>query len=99
MSEFTLEIETVAGIADSEYLDRLAEVVYEIEELIDPLLALNTDASIGANFSFLAETASQAAQRGVALFSDALMLARPLRGSEAAISSFSVESAVVPSTP
>ena len=79
MREFTLEIETVEGIADSDFLDRLAEIVYDIEELMGPALALNADGSIGASVTILAGSAPEAAQRGVALFVESVMQARPLR--------------------
>jgi hypothetical protein len=79
MREFTLEIETVEGIADSDFLDRLAEIVYDIEELMGPALALNVDGSLGASVTILAGSAPEAAQRGVALFVESVMQARPLR--------------------
>jgi hypothetical protein len=99
MPEFTLEIETVGGIGDSDYLDRLAELVYEVAELTDPLLGLNADGSISASFSLFAETAPDAAQRGVALFAQAIMRARPMRRlavgdqGEAAVGRLAVEPA------
>jgi hypothetical protein len=103
MPEFTFEIETVEGIADSDDLDRLAEVIYDVEGLVDPLLGLNATGSISASFSIRAETAPEAAQRGVALFAEALKCARPrwTRAAdgdqgEAAIGSLSVEPAAEP---
>jgi hypothetical protein len=97
MQEFTFEIETVNGIADSAYLDRLADLVYSMDALVDPLLGLNENGSVSASFSIVAETTPEAAERGVALLSEALARARPL--AEAAIGSISVERATVPSMP
>jgi hypothetical protein len=105
MPEFTLEIETVNGVADSDYLDRLAETVYDLDELVAPMLSLNANGSVGASFSILAGSAPEAAQRGVALFAEALTRARPLRvlvaegdQGEAAIGSLSVEPTAEPQT-
>ena len=98
MSEFTLEVETIDGVADSDYLDRLAEVVSELDELVDPLLGLNENGSVSASFAIVAETASDAAGRGVALFAEALAEASTLRTlGEAAIGSHSVERTAIPS--
>ena len=40
-ADFTIELETIEGVADSAFLDRLADRVYEIEELSDVLMGLN----------------------------------------------------------
>ena len=42
--EYTLQFETIHGIADSDYLDRLADLAYESDDVvIDPLMGLNSD--------------------------------------------------------
>jgi hypothetical protein len=84
LMEYTLEIQTVPGIADSEYLDRLAEFVYELPELIDPFLALSEDGSVSANFCVVGTSPVRAAEGGVAAFVHACAEARPLREPTAA---------------
>jgi hypothetical protein len=81
---FALELTTVPGIADSEYLDRLADIVYGLDGLIDPLMALNDDGSITASFEVEAPDLLAATRQMVPPFSDALVEARPLHLADAA---------------
>lgn len=99
MPEFVVEVETLADIADAEFLDRLAERIYADEVLVDPLLALNDSGSVSASFCVVADTASEAAQRGVPAFASALMAAQPLEAparrtsAEASVAGFAVKPA------
>jgi hypothetical protein len=79
--EYTVEITTVPEIADSKYLDRLAEIVYAIPILVDPLLGLNENGSVTASFCFAAETPDPIAAAGEAVYAfvQAVAEARPLR--------------------
>ena len=79
--EYTVEITTVPEIADPDYLDRLAEIVYGIPILVDPLLGLNENGSITASFCFTAENPDPiaAASEAVYAFVQAVAEARPLR--------------------
>src|SRR5437588_13104066 len=88
---FTLEVRTTPGIADSEFLDRLADSIYESDQLVDPLLALNDDDSLDISFGFDAARATDAFA-GVTIAADALVRAKPVRGSanDALIDSFRV---------
>ena len=99
MLEFVVEVETVSGIADGDFLDRLAKLVYADDVLVDPLLALNDGGSVSGSFCVAADTASKAAQRGVPAFARALLAARPLEtpsrrtSAEAAVTGFAVKPA------
>lgn len=99
MPEFVVEVQTVAGIADSDVLDRLAELVYSDNDLVDPLLGLNDGGSVSASFCVVADTASDAAQLGVRAFARALAAAQPLQppargaAAEAAVGEFAVKPA------
>jgi hypothetical protein len=79
LTEYTIELQTIHGIADSDYLDRLAEIVHEVDDLVDPLLGLNDDGSIDASFVVNAESAHGAALKTLDAFSVALGEAGPLR--------------------
>ena len=79
MKHFEFEIDTIGGIADADFLDRLAEVVYSVDALIDPLLGLNGDGSISASFVVAATDALSATKIAADEFSDAIVAARPLR--------------------
>ena len=81
--EYTVDLTTIEGIADSAYLDRLAEIVYGLPALVDPYLALNADGSVKASFCVDGDDPLQAASLAVEQLADALALARPLRSSEA----------------
>ena len=76
--DFTIELETIEGVADSDFLDRLADRVYEIEELSDALMGLNPDGSIRASFVIQAVTSLAAAEEGLERFMRAFVEARPL---------------------
>ena len=80
--EYTVEITTVPEIADPEYLDRLAEIVYEIPMLVDPLLGLNENGSVTASFRFVATNPDPIAAAGEAIYAfvQAVAEAHPLRG-------------------
>ena len=79
MTEYALEIRTVEGIADSAFLDRLADLVYDLPNLIDPLLALNDDGSVSASVGVVEPNALEAARHAVAVFAQAVVEAGPLR--------------------
>jgi hypothetical protein len=82
--EYSLDVITVDGIADSDYLDRVADLLYGHEELlIDPLLGLNDDGSLNVSFALAAQSPSEAVERAHAAIEVllAVMLeAGPLRG-------------------
>jgi hypothetical protein len=84
VTRYALEFTTVSGIADSDYVDRLADVVYELDELIDPILALNDDGSISASFEVEAADLLSATQQVGPRFSEALLAAKPLALANAA---------------
>jgi hypothetical protein len=77
--EFTVELETVDEMADSDFLDRLADLVYEIDDLSDPMMGLNPDGSVHATFVIKAPTSLDAVQAGIEKFYQALIDAKPLR--------------------
>jgi hypothetical protein len=79
--EFAVELETVPGVADSDFLDRLAELVYEIAELQDPLLGLNPDGSIHASFVVPGATSLEAVKTGLQKFEEAFAAAGPVTSS------------------
>ena len=79
MTEYVIELQTIHGIADSDYLDRLAELVYELPELIDPLLGLNDDGSLDVSFVVSGTDVREAALAGLDAFGMAVVEARPLR--------------------
>ncbi len=79
MKHFEFGIDTIGGVADSDVLDRLAALMYEIDELIDPTLALNENGSISASFIVAASDALTASRIAADRFSDALVAAEPLR--------------------
>jgi hypothetical protein len=81
--EFTVELETAPGLADSDFLDRLADRAYELEGLSDVLIGLNPNGSIRASFVIPAATSLEAAQDGLNRFMRAFVEARPLIWSEA----------------
>ncbi len=84
MTRYALELTTVSGIADSDYVDRLADIVYGLDELIDPLLALNDDGSITASLEVEAADLVAASRRAVPPFAEALAAAGPLHPADAA---------------
>lgn len=93
MNSYSLQITTVPGSADSAFLDRLADIAYEIVGLRNLQMGLNPDASIAAMFDLDAADPLAAADRGVQLFSDAVALAEPLPyAGESPVESFSVSS-------
>jgi hypothetical protein len=81
MEEFTyiVELTTIEGIADSSYLDRLAEVVYDLPLLVDPYLALEPNGAVSASFCVEGPDPLQAAQRAIEEFAHAATAAGPLR--------------------
>lgn len=79
MNHYTLELNTVHEIADSDFLDRLADLVYDIDELISPVLALNDDGSVTASFEIVGADPLAASQGAIAKFLDAVTAAEPLR--------------------
>jgi thiazole synthase ThiGH ThiG subunit len=82
LMEYTVEITTVPEIADPDYLDRLAEIVYEIPLLVDPLLGLNEDGSITASFCVATTNPDPVAAAGEAVYAfvQAVAAASPLQG-------------------
>ena len=79
MTYFEFGVDSISGIADSDYLDRLAELVYDVDGFIDPTLALNDDGSITASFIVRAPDALTAARFAADRLSEAMVLAKPLR--------------------
>jgi hypothetical protein len=77
--DYTLELTTIEGMADSDYLDRLADLVYDLPDLIDPLLALNDDGSVSASFCVVGHDPFQAAESALTSFLAAAVEAKPLR--------------------
>lgn len=76
MSEFTLTIETVEGVGDSDFLDRLADVVYEEARLITPALTVDQETgAVTAIFNLEAESLQEAAELGAKLFGKAIVVA------------------------
>jgi hypothetical protein len=69
--EFALDVHTIEKLADSRYVDRLAELIYADAQLIDPLIGLNDDGSLDISFCFEAKNAA-AAVSGVTLVIEAL---------------------------
>jgi hypothetical protein len=78
--DYTVEITTVPGIADSDYLDRLAEIVYGTTALVDPFLGLNDNGSVTASFCVAGVNPLSAASDAVYAFVQAVAQARPLDG-------------------
>ena len=76
---YMLEITTIDGIADSAYLDRLAEIVYGLATFVDPYLALEPTGAVSASFSVEGPNPLAAAQSAVQEFADAVAAAGPLR--------------------
>lgn len=62
MEQFALRLETVPGAVDSDLLDRLADIVYEIPELQDVVMALSADGSLSASFVVAGDDPVQAGQ-------------------------------------
>ncbi len=77
--QVTLGYETIPGVADSDFLDRLADLVYAIDELVDPLLFLNEDGSVAASFDIEARDPVEAVSKAADLFFNAFVAAGPLR--------------------
>ena len=78
MNVYSLQITTVAGVADSEFLDRLAALVYAIDDLANVAMGLNDDASVTASFDVQGIDPLSAADRAVRVFVDAIERAKPL---------------------
>ena len=81
MNEYELELTTIAGIADSTYLDRLADVVYESAILVDPMIGLNDDGSISASFELTSIDPVTGVQRVVEAFIEAAASVGPIDAS------------------
>ena len=95
MNVYSLQITTVAGFADSDFLERLADRAYPIGELVNLHMGLNDDGSIEASFEITAPGAIEAAGRGVELFSSAVDQAEPPpHGFTSTVASFAVSQAV-----
>ena len=77
--QVTLGYETIPGVGDPDFLDRLADLLYAIDELVDPLLFLNEDGSITASFDIEARDPVEAVSRAADLFFGAFVVAEPLR--------------------
>jgi hypothetical protein len=90
LNHYTVEISTTPGIADSDFLDRLAERVYDLEELVDPALGLNEDGSISASFDVAGADPLVASQVAVQKFVDAIAAAEPLTPADTALVGFAV---------
>jgi hypothetical protein len=75
MRQFTIEIRTVEGIGDSDLLDRLAELLYAGDALVDQLLGLEDDGSVTVSFAYTApdvSTALEAVTRIAGAFAELL---------------------------
>lgn len=66
--EFTVEIETVPGFGASDFVDLLAEIVYEDDRFVAPSIAVNADESITVAFEVSAEDAEAAATLAFSAF-------------------------------
>jgi hypothetical protein len=89
MKQFTIEIRTVEGIGDSDLLDRLADLLYEREELVDPLLGLNDDGSISVGFGYAAQDVPKALD-AVRVVAEALAASLPVDRHAATVERLSV---------
>ena len=84
---------TAPASADAAFLDRLADIAFEIDGLRNLQMGLNPDASITAMFDLDAADPLSAADRGVQLFADAVELAKLLpHAGGSTVESFSVSS-------
>jgi hypothetical protein len=93
VNTYAIEIVTVPGSADSAFLDRLADVAFEIDGLRNLHMGLNPDASVTAMFDLDADDPLTAAERGVRLFAAAVEKAQPLaHGAASTVGRFSVSS-------
>ncbi len=91
MNVYSLQITTVAGIADSDFLDRLADIVYVLDGLANLAMGLNEDGSLTATFDVQGTGPLAAADSGVELFATAVAQAKPLPfKSTSAFDSFSI---------
>jgi hypothetical protein len=75
MTECTLSIDTGPGFVEDnpDVLDRLADVLYESDELIAPAVTVNpATRAIGATFNVRADGPIEAVQNGVGGFLEAL---------------------------
>lgn len=95
MNLYEIEITTVPGVADSAFLDRLAELVDGIDNLVDPALGLNEDGSISASFEVTGADPLAAAEDAVALFATAVERAGSARGASA-VGGFAISPVVEP---
>lgn len=95
MNNYTVEVNTIHDIADAALVDRLAELVYDLPDLVDPTLALNDDGSVTATFDVAGADPLIASQRAVQQFVEALAAAEPLEKEVAAASARAVDSFAV----
>jgi len=79
MPEFALEYRTISRVADSSFVDRLADRVYEIEQFTNVALFLNDDGSLTATFEVEAPDPVAAIDAPLRLFFEAFLQADPLR--------------------
>ena len=91
MNVYSLQISTVPGLADSAFLDRLADIVYGIDALANLAIGLNDDGSLTASFDVQGANPLAAADSGVELFANAVVRAAsaPLDAT-AALDGFSI---------
>ena len=97
MNTYALEIVTVPGFADPVFLDRLSDIAYAVDELVNLHMGLNDDGSLSVFFDVEAAWSLAAAELGVRLFTGALANARPVgvEGAQA-IARFEVSAVSLP---
>lgn len=79
MERFTIGWTTIPDVADSDFLDRLADIVYDIDELSNQVLFLDDDGAVTARVDIDATDALAAIEKAATLFFDAFVGAEPLR--------------------
>ena len=70
--QFSLEIETIAGLAAPGFVDALADAVYADPVMVDATIAVNPDASLMLSFEVDADDAEAASRTALESFSTAI---------------------------
>lgn len=78
MGRYTFTIETEGGVATSDVLDRVAEVLDVSDVLLSPAIALDDAGALTFNFEVEAPGAMEASQLAVRELADAIRVARGL---------------------
>ncbi len=79
MQRYSIALTTISGVADSAFIDRLADIVYDVAELLEVGLFLESDGAVTASFDIDAEDPVSAVDNAALLFFDAFTAASPLR--------------------